>query len=194
MSGRPKEFDPQEALATATGLFWSEGFQRTGMDDLVREMGISRQSAYDTFGGKRELFLAALRAYVDSAMGDVRRLWSDANQPALTRVDGFLEHVIRITTSGSVRGCLLTNAIVELGPHDPEVRKIGREALEKLEESLTRLLTEARQAGQIAATHQPRAMARLIVLTFEGALVVSKADRAETIGQGLGLIRDLLRA
>ena len=49
---RSKEFDEEHALASAMGLFWRQGYENTSLEDLMKEMGIARQSLYDTFGDK----------------------------------------------------------------------------------------------------------------------------------------------
>ena len=61
--GRPKEFDEHEALMKAMRLFWVHGYKATSIQDLVDGMGIGRGSLYGTFGGKRSLFMRALRHY-----------------------------------------------------------------------------------------------------------------------------------
>ena len=39
---RPKEFDPDRALAKAN-LFWRLGYDNTSLEALLKEMGIARQ-------------------------------------------------------------------------------------------------------------------------------------------------------
>ena len=55
--GRPRTFEKDAALETAMMTFWQRGFEETGVDDLVRAMGISTSSLYSTFGDKEALFL-----------------------------------------------------------------------------------------------------------------------------------------
>ncbi len=57
---RPKEFDRDKALESALATFRKNGFGATTTDDLRLAMGIGRQSFYDTFKGKREIYLEAL--------------------------------------------------------------------------------------------------------------------------------------
>src|ERR1700716_2408121 len=60
---RQKEFDREEALYKAMEVFWSRGYEAASIQDLVRHMGINRQSLYDTFGDKHALYLQALDLY-----------------------------------------------------------------------------------------------------------------------------------
>ncbi len=57
---RQKEFDRDEVLHKAMEVFWTRGYEGTSIQDLVKHMGINRQSIYDTFGDKHSLFLQAL--------------------------------------------------------------------------------------------------------------------------------------
>jgi TetR/AcrR family transcriptional regulator, transcriptional repressor for nem operon len=60
---RHKEFDRDEALRKAMEVFWSRGYEAASIEDLVKHMGINRQSLYDTFGHKHALYLKALDRY-----------------------------------------------------------------------------------------------------------------------------------
>src|SRR5260370_7807756 len=67
---RQKEFDRDKALESALATFRKNGFGATTTDDLRLAMGIGRQSFYDTFKGKREIYLEALRKYnTDRVLG-----------------------------------------------------------------------------------------------------------------------------
>ena len=53
---RPREFDREEALERATGVFWAKGYASTSTDDLLT-------SLYNAFQDKRALYLEALERY-----------------------------------------------------------------------------------------------------------------------------------
>ena len=63
--GRPREFDREAALAQATRLFWSKGYEATSISDLTKAMGIGSPSLYAAFGSKEALYAEALRYYRD---------------------------------------------------------------------------------------------------------------------------------
>ena len=60
---RTKEFDKEQALDAAIGVFREHGFDGTSTDMLVRAMKIGRQSLYDTFGDKWKLYCLAVERY-----------------------------------------------------------------------------------------------------------------------------------
>ena len=63
MVGRPKQFNQVEALQRAMELFWQTGYEGTSLPDLLQAMGIQRQSLYDTFGSKRQLYIRTIEHY-----------------------------------------------------------------------------------------------------------------------------------
>ena len=71
---REKQFDETAVLGKAMEAFWARGYEATSVRDLVEAMGLHRGSIYAAFGGKRSLFLKALRHYETHR----RRAWLEA--------------------------------------------------------------------------------------------------------------------
>src|SRR6201987_1941331 len=82
---RPKEFDPERALAKSMNLFWRFGYENTYLEALMKEMGIARQSLYDTFGDKRALYLKAMAHYRDQINSQMETMLNEV--PSVR--DGF---------------------------------------------------------------------------------------------------------
>ncbi|SIS18728.1 TetR/AcrR family transcriptional regulator [Williamsia sterculiae] len=59
---RPRAFDTDAVVTTATTVFTEYGYNGASMDQLLAATGIRRASLYNAFGSKRGLFLSALRA------------------------------------------------------------------------------------------------------------------------------------
>src|SRR5450755_342863 len=64
-TGRPREFDIEEALDRALRVFWRKGYEGASLPDLTAAMGINRPSLYAAFGNKEELFRKALDRYTE---------------------------------------------------------------------------------------------------------------------------------
>jgi TetR/AcrR family transcriptional repressor of nem operon len=163
------------------------------MDELLREMKISRQSAYDTFGGKRELFMSALSSYIAAASDRIKSVLTHPDRKPIDRIHDFLDYLTTRTTSASDHGCMMINTLVELGPSDAEIRALISRVLEGFETLLTRQLTLARDDGDLPGPLKPRAIARLIVITFQGALVNSKSDRSDFNRDAIDVVRSILK-
>ena len=111
-----KHFDPAEVLTAVELLFWRKGIAATGIQDIVAATGLSRSSLYSSFGGKDDLYLAALQRYLDLRSRPMfDRLAADAR--GLPGVEDFFDRLIRLRCSGDHArwGCLVSNAHTE-GP------------------------------------------------------------------------------
>jgi TetR/AcrR family transcriptional repressor of nem operon len=111
-----KHFDPAEVLTAVELLFWRKGIAATGIQDIVAATGLSRSSLYGSFGGKDDLYLAALQRYLDLRSRPMfDRLAADAR--GLPGIEDFFDRLIRLRCSGDHArwGCLVSNAHTE-GP------------------------------------------------------------------------------
>ncbi len=173
--GRPKEFDRDEALDKAMELFWTRGYEATGMRDLLRHMGIGRQSLYDTFGDKHSLFVEAVKHYNRCVTQGIVDQLSAAGSP-LENIRSTLAALGEKVTDGKCRGCLLTNTLVELAPHDDEVADAARLVLNRIESAFRRVLERAIGQGELPANANVRALARYFTSTIQGLVVMGKAS------------------
>ena len=73
---RTKEFDPDVALEIAVEVFWRLGYEHTSLNTLMREMRISKQSLYDTFGDKRSIYFRAMSRYREKTNSSLRNLFA----------------------------------------------------------------------------------------------------------------------
>src|ERR1700682_134470 len=117
---RPKEFERDEALKAALGIFRKKGFSATSTDDLRLAMGIGRQSFYDTFKGKKETYLEALRKYNSDRVLGYFEIFRKSGSP-LRALEGMLTSISEESSKDRALSCLGVSSICEFGPSDPEV-------------------------------------------------------------------------
>ncbi|MBL4710793.1 MAG: TetR/AcrR family transcriptional regulator [Flavobacteriales bacterium] len=60
---RPKEFNRNNVLEKCIILFWEEGYNGTGIQEIVDRTNVNRYSLYDEFGNKKGILLASLKLY-----------------------------------------------------------------------------------------------------------------------------------
>lgn len=175
---RSKEFDPERALDKAMHLFWRLGYETTSLEALMREMGIARQSLYDTFGDKRTLYLKALSHYRDQTNGEMQRMLNEI--PCVK--NGFRKLLFGLaseTREQHERGCLLLSANLQRDTKDPVVRDLLRDNQATVEEIFTKALKRAQKQGELSSKEDPVALARFFVVTIQGmrAMARLKSDR-----------------
>jgi AcrR family transcriptional regulator len=159
---------------SAIGLFASYGYEGTSTEALLAAMGVSRQSLYDTFGSKRELYVEALRRYnLDSAAKFIKNLEGGVTPLAGLR-RALITHIDR--RDGPTNGaCLGVGSICEFGMRDPTISAVSEESAALLLEPLVRALARAQAAGEIRTDVSPQLEAEFLLTTLNGLKVNARA-------------------
>jgi TetR/AcrR family transcriptional repressor of nem operon len=175
---RSKEFDTERALAAAMNLFWRFGYENSSLDMLMHEMGISRQSLYDTFGDKRALYLKAMAFYRKQTNSSLRELLATAS----TVKEGFTRILLGMVAESReqhARGCLLLSANRERAVDDEEIAKFLEENQEEVESIFAEAVRRAQRNGEVSGDQNAVALAKFFVVTIQGmrAMARLKSDR-----------------
>jgi TetR/AcrR family transcriptional regulator, transcriptional repressor for nem operon len=171
---RPKEFDRDEALQAAIGVFCEKGYAAASTDELMRAMKISRQSMYDTFGDKRQLYLEAFRRYVADSIDEQIGYLEKSSSP-LTGIEKMLLAFAARTERDGIVGCMGVNAICEFGRSDPEVTSLGNTESTRLTAALEQALRQAKRKREISNTLKESGAAQFLQATLSGMKVAAKA-------------------
>jgi len=172
-AGRPRAFDENQVLTRAMELFWARGYERLGMRELLAELGISRQSLYDTFGSKRGLFLRTIQHYRSTQLSQALALLQREGSP-LENVKAVLRFFEELAFDQRSRGCLVANSLVEIDPGDEELSALLGETLEMLRAALERTLVEAQARGELSAGPSPLELSRALVNAMVGLAVTGR--------------------
>ena len=169
--GRPREFDEEAVLEAAMDAFWQKGYESTSMSDLCDCTGLHKGSLYQAFGDKHQLFMRALAHYAESEFHEVMKV-VEQQDTALGRVRAAVGKIC--DDAGNDKGCMMINSMVELAPHDPEVKaalqKFGGQRLGAMAE----MIAQAQQAGEIRAELEPEKLARQLMVTLAGSAAMVK--------------------
>jgi TetR/AcrR family transcriptional regulator, transcriptional repressor for nem operon len=174
---RHKEFDRDQALRKAMELFWSRGYEAASIEDLVKHMGINRQSLYDTFGHKHALYLKALDRYREV---EGRRMFELLEQPGSVKknlrqlFEGVVEGWL---CGGQQRGCFVGNAMSELAGRCKETAARTCSNMVAAEEAFYRALQRGKREGELTGVRDLRAVARFLYSSLQGLVLIAKATQ-----------------
>jgi AcrR family transcriptional regulator len=184
---RPKEFNTDEALMRAVGLFCRQGYAATSTDELMQAMGVSRQSMYDTFGDKRALFLQALESYVTSGV-HLLRAELEKPGPPLSALGNALVAFAERRDMASAEGCMGLNALAEFGETDPDVTRILRSAARSQRDTVLRLLASARERGELDPEIDVHSAADFFESMLAGIRMAAKAGKPRKALRNIALL------
>ncbi len=105
--GRPRRFDPDEAVATARRLFHARGYDAVSVADVTAALGINPPSFYAAFGNKAGLYARVLDHWAETGaipLGDILR----PDQPVAACLEALLEDAARrFAADPAAAGCLV---------------------------------------------------------------------------------------
>ena len=176
-----KRFDIDETLDKAMRLFWSRGYEATSMQALVRSMGINRGSLYDTFGDKRQLFLATLRRYDERSRRARLRALEQLHGPTDAIETLFAGWIDTALEDPKRSGCFLTNTALELAVHDREIGDLVARSQKETESFFRRLIEKGQSDGTIPLSIDAPQTARALLAALIGLLVLARSRPDATL-------------
>lgn len=108
-TGRPRQFDRDDAVVKAMHLFWENGYESTSLAMLKASIGkgITAPSFYAAFGSKEALFIETVDCYLRTHAQVTESLW-DAQLPPREALQTTLFNSARMQyESGHPRGCMV---------------------------------------------------------------------------------------
>ena len=185
--GRPREFDEEAALEAAMEAFWQKGYESTSLADLCTCTGLHKGSLYQAFGDKHALFMRSLKHYSDTEFKESAAVVLQHESP-LEGIRALVREVCNYAAEG--KGCMMINSMVELAPHDPEVKKAIEYEGQRRMRVVTDLLTRAQQLGEIRADLVPERLAQQLMIGLAGSAAMVKG--LITTDQVLEILDDLI--
>ncbi|MFC9708388.1 TetR/AcrR family transcriptional regulator [Paenibacillus sp. NPDC056933] len=161
--GRAKEFDTESVLRKATAVFGAYGYEGTSLTVLLNELGIARQSLYDTYGTKHDLFVSALKLYIQQKTESGIQLLDECTSVRQGLEQLFNEVVNVLTDEVRRNECFIINSAVEQAPQNHEIAEFIQDNNKRMEDILLAALIRGHQNGEFHhAKHELPGIARFL--------------------------------
>lgn len=144
------------------------------MQDLEKAMGIKRQSLYNSFKSKQDLFERALAYYHQSVIVPNLAPLRTSKAPMKAIETYFRARIDDVFDPSAITGCLITNSVTERALFDDRVRALTARSIEYMQAAFTTAVANARTAGEISKDKDPVLWGALLVSCTQGLFVLSK--------------------
>jgi AcrR family transcriptional regulator len=182
---KPRVFDVETALQTATWLFWRQGYEGTSLSDLTSAIGITPPSFYNAFGSKEELFRKVLETYTRTRLGYAEEALDcpTARQVAKQLLTRLAE---LFTDPSRPPGCLAFNCSLAGGSPEGAFQAELMKARKARKERLRKRFVRAQQEGDLSPDANPGALARFFLtvgwgMASDARSGASRADLLHTV-------------
>jgi TetR/AcrR family transcriptional regulator, transcriptional repressor for nem operon len=179
MSRRDVKELREKLLDQGVALLMEQGYHGTGLQELVRSVGVPKGSFYNYFPSKEAFSAEVVTHYIEPFItqldGHLRR--PDVN--AETALKAYFNELIEETERRDFKGgCLLGNLIGEIGDTSDLCQLSLREAVRRYRDKLEEGLARAQREGSFRKDLDAKDMADFLVNVWQGALLRMKIERS----------------
>ncbi len=151
--------------------FWRKGYEGTSLKDLCSATGLHKGSLYQAFGDKHQLFLRSLKYYMEQSFKEVAASAYLHDSP-IANLRSLLNEITAKCIEGE--GCMILNSMVEMAPHDQEVKQMIDQSYVMQQRFLTDLIDRAQRVGEITIKKEPDRLAAVLMVTLAGLAATVK--------------------
>ncbi|MEH6396173.1 acrylate utilization transcriptional regulator AcuR [Pseudoalteromonas sp.] len=169
-----------KALLISTGVatLTEFGFSATGLDTILKKIGVPKGSFYHYFSNKDAYGLAVIDAYNDYFVAKLRRYLEQDDIPHLERLINFTQSAARGMQKYEFnRGCLIGNLNQELNHLSDEFKNKLLSSYQLWQHHVQACLAQAQRQGVIATSVNTEQMSEFFWIGWEGAVMRAKLTK-----------------
>ena len=175
----------QILIDAAYELFGRNGFHNIGLDRIIADANVSKQTFYNHFASKDELILAVLATRHETETRNFGELFKRvAGTDPKAQLYGLFDVLDAWFNQPEFRGCIFLTAAAEFPSHHDPVHVAAKEHELSIVEHLQYLATMAR-------ADEPRELAEQLMLLVSGAVAfrhITGDRRAAAIAKAASLL------
>ena len=156
-------------IKTASDLFYRNGYNRTGINEIINEAGIAKATLYNHFKSKEAICVAYLKYMNDQFLKDFKG-YLDSKPSGESKLLGIFDYLQTFYASKSFNGCWCINTISEIPKDNEKIRKEIQKEKYQLIHFMEELLTN--NFPKITDDQIP-VLAKKIYLLYESAIAES---------------------
>jgi len=178
---RNKEFDTNLVLHKAMEVFGHYGYEGTSLPMLLEGLGIARQSLYDTYGTKRDLFIRAVKHYLNEKSSIVVVYLERIGSVKEAISDIFYEIVATLQDEDRRRECLILYSAIDQVPHDSEIAELFEQDRIRLENAFHEALVRAVTQEELSVQQDLMALAKYLYHSRYALVQVAKLTNDKAV-------------
>jgi AcrR family transcriptional regulator len=175
---RPAKYPDTHLLDRSYELLWRDGCDAVSIRDLEIALDLKAPSIYRRFHSRDELIARSVDRYVERVVaGRIRRHFDGADDPVAGLRSFFLSALEPAAGEATPRGCLLTVTAAQSAADSAGVRAAVEAGLSSVESAFATQVRRAADHGRTAPGTDVDTLATVLLLAFEGLLVLARSGR-----------------
>lgn len=174
-----KQETRQALLEAGRNLIFQQGYNNTGLNEILASANIPKGSFYYYFASKEDFGLQVLDSFIERNNARLAAFLQNGTGDPLEQLRGYFDQYARYLESLQCsRGCLLGNLGQELADQNEAFRGRIDETMQSLSDNLAECLRVAQQAGQVNPALDADELAAFIYNSWQGALLRMKVTKS----------------
>ncbi|MBS1511324.1 MAG: TetR/AcrR family transcriptional regulator [Bacteroidetes bacterium] len=150
-------------IDTASRLFFTQGYNNTGINQVIKEAEVAKASLYEHFPSKEDLLLEYLKITADKTNSTLLAVAAKHKTPR-QKVLAIFDYLVQHTKQSAYMGCHFLNVAAEIPKDNPKVKALIKKQKNAIRELFSSIL---KPAGK-------QQLADELYILFDAALVTSK--------------------
>jgi AcrR family transcriptional regulator len=187
--GRPRAFEPTEALDRAVDMFWAYGYEGVDVDRIARAVNVTKPALYREFGDKASLLLKAVQRYAEVNGAPIMQAFL-AEPDIYKAVRGFCEMTVNVGDGTARAGCMMAAASVGQSERVDDIRAFAGSSLAASADLISGRFQAEIDAGRLSADIPATVRGRALIDLSQGIMLRTKlgVPRAELLKDALSYV------
>ena len=164
----------ERIIETASDLFYHNGYNQTGINQIIAEANVAKASMYQHFRSKEDIAVAYLKRRHINWMGSLEDFVSP-NRTNKEKLIASFDYLNSWLNTVAFRGCGWQNIITDLPSDHDKIRNQAVLHKNEVRSWVHKLLNED---GKYA-TEQAKQLGDQVVILLEGAIILSQIQKDE---------------
>lgn len=108
---------------TASRLFYTQGYNSTGINQVIREAGVAKASLYQHFPSKEDLLAEYLKV-TSVSTNEVLQSVTEKYATPREKILGLFDFLLKLTKQTEFQGCNFLNVAAEIPKDNQKVRAL----------------------------------------------------------------------
>jgi TetR/AcrR family transcriptional repressor of nem operon len=161
------------------GLMHRDGYNATGLADILKAADVPKGSFYHHFGSKEDFAVAALERYGMRAREHAAAVLNDITTPPVQRLRHYFSDLLKIYgQKGAIPGCMMGRFSLEIAEESPQLRKRISASFDHWQQTIATVIRQAVEQKELPAGTDPESLAGFLLNSWEGALLRSQAEKS----------------
>jgi TetR/AcrR family transcriptional regulator, transcriptional repressor for nem operon len=169
----------EHLIDTGVGLMHQNGYNATGLADILKAADVPKGSFYHYFDSKVDFAEAVLERYGMREREHIAHSLNETTTPPLKRLRRYFNDLAKVYgQKGPIPGCMMGRFSLEIAADSPQLRRRIGASFEHWQQAIAAVLRQAVAEKELPVGIDPESLGGFMLNSWEGALLRSQVEKS----------------